>query len=67
MKYVCDKCKKPHEDQPGYLAYGFKKGNPFLVRLCKECSDNMSQLEIDSLAERQKPISTSEELGILGH
>ena len=62
MIYTCDKCGKTFEDDPGYLAYGIKKGSPFITKLCKECRESDTQSKV----EPSGGLRISEELGILG-
>lgn len=64
--YVCDKCKKEFNSTPGYLSYGFRKGNPFVSKLCPDCKNKMSPEEFKEFEGEGNPLSTSEELGILG-
>ena len=40
IEYICDKCGRSFIDTPGYLSYGLKKGEPFLIKLCKNCNQD---------------------------
>lgn len=66
MIYICDKCGKEYTDTPEIFSYGFKKGKPFLVKVCKECSKAMTDKEVEDLIFQKNSVTTSEELGILG-
>ena len=64
--YVCDECKKEFNGTPGYLSYGFRKGDPFVSKLCPGCKNKMSPEEFKKFEGDGNPLSVSEELGILG-
>ena len=66
MIYICDKCGKEFTSDPGYLSYGFKKGDPFICKICPECKKSLSPQDIDFLEKSKKFNTISEELGILG-
>ena len=64
--YICDKCKKEFKGTPGYLSYGFRKGEPFVSKLCPACKNKMSPGEFKEFEGEDNHLSISEELGILG-
>lgn len=66
MEYVCDRCKKEFNNQPGYLSYGFKKGEPFITKLCPDCKKSMTDEQVEEFKAQKGRVSISEELGILG-
>lgn len=34
---ICTNCNKEFKSTHGFISYGFKKGEPFLECLCKDC------------------------------
>lgn len=66
MSYLCYKCRKEIEGQPGHLVYGFKKGKPFSLILCRECRNELTDEQVEEMERNQAFNTISEELGILG-
>ena len=54
MKYTCDRCKKEHDGEPGYLSYGLLKGDPYYTKLCPECKNTLTEKELEEFEEKGK-------------
>lgn len=46
---VCQRCKKEYNSEDGYIEYGFIEGKPFMIGLCGECKNSLSDVELEKL------------------
>lgn len=51
LSFKCSKCKVVVKEPNRNYRYGFSKGRPFCVQLCKKCSENTEDSVYSELIE----------------